>query len=154
LEVSGLFFMEAWNFNGRTKDNVGGAAAAASFAVRDGFAVGVELMAARIGQRTSNAVIGSASLLLRRRIATRGDTVFFVDGTLGASDATVPVPERGTRFNYVLQAGGGFSRPVGRRCDLLVDLRWFHLSNNSLNGRDHNPDIEALGGRAGLVVRF
>jgi len=79
---------------------------------------------------------------------------FFVEGGLGASYATVDVPERGTRFNYLLQAGGGVTRRLGRRASVILDLRLFHLSNNSLNGTDHNPDIEALGGHAGILVWF
>jgi hypothetical protein len=93
-------------------------------------------------------------MLARRQIAASGLTVFFVEFGGGVSDATAPVPERGTRFNYLLQGGGGLSWPLGSRTGFIVDLRLLHLSNNSLNGRDHNPDIEGLGGHIGLLVRF
>jgi hypothetical protein len=64
------------------------------------------------------------------------------------------MPERGTRFNYLLQAGGGLSRPLGRRVDFIANLRLLHLSNASLNGPAHNPDIEAIGLHAGVLVGF
>ena len=34
---------------------------------------------------------------------------------------------------------------MSSRIDLVGGLRWLHVSNNSLHGRDHNPDIQALG---------
>jgi len=66
----------------------------------------------------------------------------------------VEVPDRGTRFNYLLEAGAGVWHPVGRRTSLLLKIRLLHLSNNSLKGPDHNPDIQALGAQAGVAVRF
>jgi hypothetical protein len=107
-----------------------------------------------VAQRPPSAFVGGLSGLLRKRLVERDRTTFFVEGGVGASYASVEVPERGTRFNYLLQAGGGFTHPLGRRASFMLDLRLFHLSNNSLNGRDHNPDIEALGGHAGVLVWF
>jgi hypothetical protein len=37
---------------------------------------------------------------------------------------------------------------------LLGGLRFVHLSNNSLAGRNRNPDIEALGPAIGLLYGF
>jgi len=91
---------------------------------------------------------------MRAYLAERDRMTFFVEGGVGASYASVEVPERGTRFNYLLQAGGGVTHRLGRRASVMLDLRLFHLSNNSLNGPDHNPDIEALGGHAGILVWF
>ena len=45
-------------------------------------------------------------------------------------------------------------RPVARRTSLLLKVRLLHVSNNSLKGPDHNPDIQALGAQAGVAVRF
>jgi hypothetical protein len=154
LELSGLYFVEAWDLNGRPRDFLEGGTAAVSLPVRDGWGVVIELLGMRVAQRPPSAFVSGLSGLLRKRLAERDRTTFFVEGGVGASYATVEVPERGTRFNYLLQAGGGVTHRLGRRASVLLDLRLFHLSNNSLNGRDHNPDIEALGGHAGILVWF
>jgi hypothetical protein len=36
----------------------------------------------------------------------------------------------------------------------LGGLRWVHVSNNSLAGRDRNPDIEAIGPTIGVLFGF
>ena len=64
------------------------------------------------------------------------------------------MPDRGTRFNYLLEAGAGLTQPVGRRTSLLLKFRLLHVSNNSLKGPDHNPDIQAVGAQAGVAIRF
>jgi hypothetical protein len=105
-------------------------------------------------ERPPAAFLGGVSGLLRRRIATHGGVTFFVEGGFGVSDATAEVPEGGTRFNYLLQAGGGLSRRLGRRTAFIVNLRLFHLSNNSLRGPHRNPDIQSFGAHAGVLVGF
>jgi hypothetical protein len=37
---------------------------------------------------------------------------------------------------------------------LLAGLRWIHVSNNGLAGRDRNPDIEAIGPQMGILISF
>ena len=154
LELSGLYFVEAWDLNGRPRDSLEGGTAAVSLGFRDGWGAVIELVGMRVAQRPPSALVGGLSGLLRKRLAERDHMTFFVEGGVGASYATVEVPDRGTRFNYLLQAGGGATRRLGRRASVMLNLRLFHLSNNSLNGPDHNPDIEALGGHAGILVWF
>lgn len=154
FELTGLYFVEAWNLNGRPRDLLGGGTAAVSLTVRDGWGAVIELLGMRVAQRPPTALVGGLSGLLRKRLAERRQMTFFVEGGLGASYATVEVPERGTPFNYLLQAGGGVTHRLGPRASVILDLRLFHLSNNSLNGQDHNPDIQALGGHAGILVWF
>jgi hypothetical protein len=43
---------------------------------------------------------------------------------------------------------------VAPRTQLLVGLRWVHVSNNGIAGRQRNPDIEALGPQLGLLLGF
>jgi hypothetical protein len=149
-----LYFVEAWDLNGRPRNFLEGGTAAVSVAVRDGWGAVIELLGMRVAQRPPSAFVGGLSGLLRKRLAERDRMTFFVEGGVGASYASVEVPERGTRFNYLLQGGGGVTHRLGRRASFMLDLRLFHLSNNSLNGPDHNPDIEALGGHAGILVWF
>jgi hypothetical protein len=163
LELSPICFVEVWDFNGRSKPDVlVGGSAAISFTVDDGLGVVIEVLGVRVVEqmrdidlvRPPASFLAGVSGLLRKRIAAHGGMTFFVEGGLGVSDATAQVPEGGTRFNYLLQAGGGLSQRLGQRMALIVNLRLFHLSNNGLRGPHRNPDIEALGGHAGMVVGF
>lgn len=149
-----MYFAETWDFNGRRKDLLAGGAAAVSFAIRDGLGVGIEMLGMRVAQQPRSTGVGGLSCFMRKRLVESRRTAFFVEGGLGGSYATLVVPERGTRFNYLLQGGGGVTRRLSRRTWLILNLRLLHLSNASLNGPDHNPDIEALGGHAGILVRF
>jgi hypothetical protein len=163
LELSGIYFVEAWNFNGRLKpDKLAGASAAVSFTIHDGLGAVVELLGMRVAQqlrdidimRPPAAYVGGLSGLLRKRIAKPGATTVFIEGGFGVSDATVQVPTRGTPFNFLFQAGGGFSRRLGQRTAFIVNMRLFHLSNAGLGGAHRNPDIEAFGAHAGVLIGF
>lgn len=163
LELSGICFVEAWDFNGRSKPDVlAGGSAAVSFTLVDGLGAVIEALGVRVAEqlrdidlvRPPTSFLGGVSALLRKRIGTHEGIIFFVEGGLGVSDATAQVPEGGTRFNYLLQAGGGFSRRLGQRMALIGNVRLFHLSNNGLRGRHRNPDIEALGAHAGVLIGF
>jgi hypothetical protein len=92
--------------------------------------------------------------MIRRRLVDYRAAVLFAEGGLGTYYSTVIVHERGTRFNYLVQAGMGLATYFEPQVGVIVSLRWFHLSNASLNGPDHNPDIQALGGRIGLFYSF
>jgi hypothetical protein len=154
LELTAVYFVEAWDLNGRQRDLIAGGTAAVSLTIRDGWGAVIELQGMRVAQRPPSAFVGGLSALVRRRLPEHRQWTFFVEGGFGASYATVEVPERGTRFNYLLQGGGGATHRLARRASVILDLRLFHLSNNSLNGSDHNPDIESLGGHGGILVRF
>ena len=73
---------------------------------------------------------------------------------MGISDAAIAAPPRGTRFNYLAIGGGGALWHVRPRLDLLAELQWIHISNNSLKGPGRNPDLEALGPSMGLLVNW
>lgn len=163
LELSGIYFVEAWNFNGRLKPDVlVGGSAAALFPIHDGLGAVIEVMGVRVAQqlrdvdvkRPPAAYLGGLSGLLRKRIAKHGGMAFFVEVGVGVSDATTQVPERGTPFNFLAQAGGGFSQRLGQRTAFIVNLRLFHLSNGGFSGPYRNPDMEALGAHAGVLVGF
>jgi hypothetical protein len=63
-------------------------------------------------------------------------------------------PPRGTRLNYMTLTSVGLTRRLTRQTHAVASFRWMHLSNASLEGRNRNPDIEALGGYFGLFVGF
>jgi hypothetical protein len=46
------------------------------------------------------------------------------------------------------------TRRLTRQAHAVASVRWLHLSNASREGRNRNPDIEAVGGYVGVSVGF
>ena len=106
----------------------------------------------RVRQAGDDTWLRGATLSMRLR--QRGWRVpLFLDIGAGGATAGVRVPPRGTRFNYLVQLGGGIEIPVSA-AHLTAALRWFHLSNNGREGNHLNPDIQALGAVVGVGMRF
>ncbi len=154
VEFTGGLFREAWNFNGNTEALIDGSAGVWWTFLRGSMLV-VEFHATRVFQESSrNAFVHALTPVLRFRIWERPDWHVFTDLGPGISWSDTAVPPRGTRFNYLALAGGGVMRRVGRQTRAIASFRWLHLSNASLEGRSRNPDIEALGGYAGVSIAF
>jgi hypothetical protein len=148
------YFVEAWTFNDHRWVTLPGNTAVISGSRGKGWGVALEVLDTSVKQAPRDAFVTGLSLMLRRRLVDYRRMVLFADGGLGASYATAIVPRRGTRFNYLVQGGLGIAIHLGPQVGAMVSLRWFHLSNGSLNGSSHNPDIQALGGRVGMFVTF
>lgn len=156
LELTAVYFVETWDFNGRAREALAGGTAAVSVPIgRSRWSVLIELAGLRAAApRSPDALVAGPSVFARRRLGSYRATIFFAEIGAGPSYATRAVPDGGTRFNYMLQAGAGAMGPIGGRAGAIISLRHFHLSNNSLNGPSHNPDIQALGGHIGVWIRF
>jgi hypothetical protein len=152
-EFVGGVYREAWDYNLSDEDLFGGSAAIV-YRLTTNWAIGLEGFVIGVHQETtpSTAVPGFATLVRWQRARTA--IAPFIEIGVGLSYAVDPVPARGTRFNYVALIGAGVTRPLTDDLSLLIALRWLHLSNNGLAGRDHNPDVQALGARIGVVVPF
>ena len=145
LEVTGGFFLEAWDLNLYKEQLIGGAISF-SRQITPSWTVGIETSLLQVNQEPIGDVfLPALSLMLRWSAFRVGETSVFLEGGGGLSYASNEVPNRGTRLNLVSQTGVGLERPLSSRIGLVGGLRWLHVSNNSLNGRDHNPDIQALG---------
>ena len=145
LELTGGFFLEAWDLN-RSKEHLIGGAVSFSRRMTPNWTFGVETNLLYVNQeQVVDVFLPALSFMLRWSAFRVGATSVFLEGGGGVSYASDEVPENGTRFNLVSQTGFGFARPLNSRFDFVGGLRWLHVSNNSLNGRHHNPDIQALG---------
>ena len=145
LELTGEFFLEAWDLNLYKEQLIGGAITL-SRQMTPNWTLGVETSLLRVNQEPIGDVfLPALSLMLRWSAFRVGETSVFLEGGGGASYASDEVPNRGTRFNLIFQSGVGLARPLSSRIALVGGLRWLHVSNNGLDGRDHNPDIQALG---------
>ena len=155
LELTGSYLVEAWDLNGTPRDRLAGGSIGVSLPIHESWGGAIELLGAHVVRQTPpDAALVGLVAMVRKRLTDGQHWSLVVEGGLGASYASVEVPDRGTRFNYLLEAGAGLTRPVARRTSLLLKVRLLHVSNNSLKGPDHNPDIQALGAQAGVAVRF
>jgi len=150
--LAGGGFVEAWDFN-LARERLAGVVASLGYFVFDGWSINLEATAHHVEQEHArNGLLVGVSPILRWHLATSGPLSAFADLGPGVSHATRPVPARGTRFNYLLQAGGGITYRLRPGLHAVTAIRWFHVSNNGRRGRGRNPDIQAVGGYAGLLI--
>ena len=152
IEFAGGVFTEAWNLNDR-KEWLADGTASVWWAFAQGWMLVTEFHATRVFQSPSRAAfVQGVTPLVRWRVIEPAAWSLFVDLGPGISWSDTAVPPRGTRFNYLLLAGAGLSRPLGRQSHAIVGFRWLHVSNNGREGRVRNPDIEAIGAYAGISL--
>jgi hypothetical protein len=154
IEFDGLLLAEAWNLNG-PREWLAVGSAAVSWAFVNRAALVVEFQAARVFQRSPrSAHVQGFAPIVRWQLRSRDPWRLFVELGPGISWSDTTVPPRGTRFNYLIVGGGGLLHRIGPQVHAVAGARWWHLSNNSREGRSRNPDIEALGGYAGVAIAF
>jgi hypothetical protein len=137
-----MVLREAWDFND-SLETLAGAAVGADRRVWRGVAVRGELLGLRVWQHGDDAWLGGFTIGTRTRWGS-GGTRPVVDVGVGLSTASLPVPSKGTRVNYLAMFGAGVEHAAGPVV-LAVTGRWFHASNNGREGRRLNPDIQSLG---------
>ena len=153
VEFGGAPMIEAWNINEEHEQVFDGTA---SFwgSFRDRIALGVEFHHAWVQQDAPGAFVQGLSTLLRFKLTQKPKWNWYVETGPGVSWSDLTTPVRGTKFNYLFQAGTGAIRRVGSNSQFLVGYRFFHLSNNGRAGKDHNPDLEMMGAYFGWALSF
>jgi hypothetical protein len=153
VEFGAAPMIEIWNINEEHEQVLEGTAAVwGSF--RDRIAVGIEFHHAWVFQQTPGAFVQGLSPLIRLKLTRRPKWNWYVETGPGVSWSDLTTPVRGTKFNYLFQAGTGFIRQTGANGSLLIAYRFFHLSNNGREGKDHNPDLEMMGPYLGWNISF
>ena len=151
-EIGGGAFHEAWNYN-LSDEDLAGVSAGMLYRLGAHWSVGAELIALGVQQDSVPAVaVGGGNWLIRWQHHAAGRWDYFGEVGGGASEATGIVPARGTSFNWIAQSGGGGIVAVGTNAYLRLGLTWLHLSNAGLAGPNHNPDIQSIGLRVGIVI--
>lgn len=154
VEFAGTLMTEAWNQNG-SHEWVGDGSLAIWWGFKPGQAIIAEFHVTPVFQdRPRNAFVNGFTPTYRWRFYEKGPTSLYGEIGLGVSWSDTQVPERGTRFNFMTAMSVGAMRRLGSQSHLVASFRWMHLSNASRFGRDHNPDIEALGGYFGINFGF
>ena len=153
LEFTGQFLTEAWDFN-IFREQIVGATVGLGYSFTQNLALNGELSFLRVMDETGyDVLLPALSGVVRWRAHRAGPMTVFIEAGPGVSYATDEIPKRGTRLNFVWQTGVGATYRLGSKINLVGGLRWLHLSNNSLGGRDKNPDIQAIGLYLGWFVR-
>src|SRR5688572_18708117 len=153
IEAAVTPLVEIWNLNGHREPMLE-VSAAFWGAVSDRFMLGVEFQHGFVFQHTPGSFVQGISPLIRWRFADQPNWDWFIEAGPGASWSDLETPPRGTRFNYLFQAGVGAMRQVGRSQNFVLAYKFLHLSNNHREGRERNPDLEMMGLYAGWTFSF
>lgn len=140
-------------YNGKELVVLGGPSV--SYYLVDDFALIGEFMAYgidNIGGPDAEAV--GFNLIARWHFVNNPGWSMFLEGGAGVIQGNNQIPYGGTHFNFTPQAGVGFTIRLADNLHLILAGRYFHLSNASIEGVNHNPSIDAFGGYAGIVIEF
>ena len=132
----------------------GFASAGFSYYFVDGMSLGAEVGGYAIGQPGEDALAVSAGLVFRHHLYDDGDASVFVDVVGSVFEATADVPSSGTRFNFLTGLGLGVTKRLDARSNLLVGVRYFHLSNANSFGDDRNPALNGITGYVGVMFKL
>jgi hypothetical protein len=153
LELDGHAALETWNYN-ISHEELYALGAGLTYGLGNGITLRAAWPLYYVAQRGTNAYALGTTIGVRGRIYRRGRVSVFLEGEVGVSDADTFVPPRGTRFNYLALGGAGFTTRLAPGLHLLTAVKLIHLSNNGLAGRSRNPDIEAVGPHAAVLIKF
>ena len=154
IQAQGAFYQEAWGHNGN-QETLAGSSVTFGYYFLKNLSINVEVELLGVWQDSLDTFLGGFSVIPRWNYFCKGRFSLFIDAGLGLSLATKRLPEpNGTNFNFMILASPGFTVQLTDRCILMVCFRYMHLSNASLWGNQRNPDIDALGGQAGVMFPF
>jgi hypothetical protein len=153
IELAGQVELEAWNYN-TNHEELYGVITGLTYGLGKGVVLTATAPVTYVSQRGVDGLLLGGTIGVRGRAYRRARLSIFWEFSVGVSQADTFVPPRGTRFNYIAQGGGGVTLRVAHGLHALAAVRWIHLSNNGLAGRDRNPDIEAIGAHVGVLMPF
>jgi hypothetical protein len=101
-----------------------------------------------------DAIIGGFGVLGRTHLFRIDKFSFFIDGGGGityASNAFPTTPVPGTHYNLTGKVGIGATWQLKEHAFLIGGVRYFHLSNAQVHGRDQNPTYDSAQFWAGFM---
>lgn len=120
----------------------------------DGVSLSAEVSGYGISQPGDETLAGAIGVVLRHHLIERDHSSFFIDVAFAPIEALHRVPSGGTRFNYVTQCGIGLVHGLKNNSNLLLGVRYIHVSNAGLEGGDRNPSINGVSMYVGLMFRL
>ena len=153
LELTGHGALETWNYN-ISHEELYGLTAGVTYGVGNGIVLIARSPLYYVSQRGVDGFLFGGTFGIRGRVYRRQRFSIFLEFEIGLSESDTQVPPRGTRFNYLALGSAGATIRVRHGVHLIAGLKWIHVSNNGLAGRDRNPDIEAIGPTVGVLLGF
>lgn len=119
----------------------------------DGLAVSLEAVGgATVGDDTGGAV--GCDLLLRWVFFQREGWALYAEGGAGMLYTTKSFKSNATHFNFTPQLGSGARVQISESIDLMGGVRWHHMSNADIDGRDRNIGFDGPMVYGGAVITF
>ena len=123
----------------------------ASYYFVDNMSLGAELLGYFVSQPGPESFMAGPQGIFRHHLFNDRDTSLFLDITIGFVQGTERVPQDGTYFNFIEQAGLGVARRLEGNSHLLLGVRYYHLSNAQIEGDDHNPSNNGVCAYVGVL---
>ena len=136
------------------EDKFYGGSVSGHYYFADEASIGVELQGYAVDQVSDDTALAGAALVLRWHFLAEENFSLFIDGVGGVGLAEAEVPEGGTHFNYMPKIGGGATVKLRDDLHFIGGVRFFHLSNGNLHGRDENPSQDGVQYSAGVLFAF
>jgi hypothetical protein len=130
------------------------ATAGVGYYLVDNLSLTAELQGYYADQPDKDALVAGAGLLLRWHVLVIDRFSLFIDGGGSVTYASREVPEFGTHFNFTGKGGLGMTYQLRDDLHLIAGVRYFHLSNGNLHGRDQNPSYDGIQFYAGIMWYF
>jgi hypothetical protein len=102
----------------------------------------------------TDVLIGGIGVLARTHLWRHDAWSIFFDGGGGVTFADNPFPTypyEGTHFNFIGKLGFGATYQLHEHEFLTGGVRYFHLSNGQIHGKDQNPTYDSIQLWAGLM---
>ena len=126
--------------------------AGVSWFVVDDLSIDVQVNADYFNQSGPSAWGGDVELLFRWHFLARDTWSLYVDGGCGLMWTSRDVPPDSASFNFLPQAGAGFTWEIADDTRLMLGARWFHASN--ANTGSPNPSYNGVFVYAGVSFGF
>jgi hypothetical protein len=133
---------------------MGGVTGGVGYYIFDNLAINLDVTGYGYNEGHSDGAAAGITLGLRHQLFTLYRNRVFVDVSGGEIEASNNLPMGGTHLNDTLEVGLGVARPIAENVDLMVGVRYFHLSNARSEGAERNPSINAVQGVVGLIWRL
>ncbi|GAB4538699.1 MAG: hypothetical protein Tsb0014_28530 [Pleurocapsa sp.] len=115
---------------------------------RDAHSVNLEFNTIYFDQPDDNAVGFNLALIGRWHLIRKANWSFYLDGGAGVMGTTNDVPRKGASFNFTPQVGAGTTINLAHQKQLMLGLRWHHISHAELFGS--NPGRDSIMGYVGV----
>ena len=154
MEVTSIFHVEAWDYN-LFKEGLYGGNLALGCELGSRFTASAEATVLYVNQHLrEGAWLRGLTFFGRWRFTDDRRVRAYLEAGFGGC---IEPAHSAARHEIQLPCADRCRAEEARltsRATFVGGLRWLHLSNASLEGRDHNPDIQTVGAYVGVSTRI